>query len=433
MKLLPYQEEIMPKAIEVLRKHRFLYLTLETRIGKTPVSILAAYEFGNKVMFATQASIMEDIEGTYSKLSMDYDFTGKQLDIVSYDSLHKVKPNTYDVLIVDEAHAFGAYPLPTLRAKELRRISKGCVVIMLSATPTPESYSMIYHQLWAANVDIPFITDHKNFYAWAHKFVGKDKNGNFYQVRRNNGLKANDYSKGIAELILPQIMPYMVEGNKVDAGFAVTAIKEIFLKAIIPDALKQLITTVKKDRVAFFPTLAGEIIILADTAVKLLSKEHQLASGTVIPEGSKEGIILSAHKISAIRFAMHMYKRVAIFYKFIAEKKMLMEAFGDRATDNNQEFNEDESKVYIGQFISKRCGINLEKADAIICLNIDFAYLSYIQMINRMMSYHRTKEAVVIWIFSDNGIEEAIYKTVAKKKNYTSAYYRTRLKKEGWI
>ena len=426
MKLFPNQETLLSQALEVLKKYGFLYLTLETRVGKTPISIMAAFELANKVLFATKKSAMKDISETLAKLSEDYDLSHKRLDIVSCDSLHKIEKGEYPVIIADEAHGYGAYPLPTLRAKELRRISKGCVVIMLSATPTPESYSMIYHQLWAANVDIPFITDYKNFYAWAHKYVKKNKEGTYFQVY-HSGSYANDYSRGDGKLILPEILPYMVEGNKKDAGFAVTEIKEIFLKAVVPDALKQLINTVKKDRVAYH----GDIVILADTAAKLLSKEHQLASGTVIPEGSKEGVILSTHKMPVIKFAMHLYGRVAIFYKFIAEKKMLEDAFGDRATDNNQEFNENPDKVFIGQFISKREGINLEKADAIICLNIDFAYLSYIQMINRMMSYNRTKEAVVIWIFSDNGIEEAIYKAVAKKKNYTSAYYRTRLKKEG--
>ena len=420
MKLFPNQEALLSQALDVLRKHGFLYLTLETRVGKTPISIMAAFELADKVLFATKAKAMKDISETYAKLSEDYDMTAKRLDIVSCDSLHKIEHGEYPVIIADEAHGYGAYPLPALRAKELRRISKGCVVIMLSATPTPESYSMIYHQLWAANVSISLI-DYKSFYAWAKDYVTPK------QKKIGTGQLIADYSHARQELILPQIEPLMITGTKVEAGFTQTAIKEVFLKAVVPEALKRLIATVKKDRVAYH----GDIVILADTAAKLLSKEHQLASGTVIPEGSKEGVILSTHKIAAINFAMHMHKRVAIFYKFIAEKKMLMDAFGERATDNNQEFNENPDKVFIGQFISQREGISLEKADAIICLNIDFAYLSYIQMINRMMSYHRTKEAVVIWIFSDNGIEEAIYKAVAKKKNYTSAYYKVRLKKEG--
>lgn len=426
MKLFPHQEEILAQALDVLKKHRFLYLTLETRVGKTPISIMAAFEIADKVLFATKKSAMKDISETYAKLSEDYDLSHKRLDIVSCDSLHKVGAGEYPVIIADEAHGYGAYPLPTLRAKELRRISKGSYVIMLSATPTPESYSMIYHQLWAANVSIPLI-DYKNFYAWAKDYVTPK------QKKIGTGQMIADYSHAKQELIMPQIEPYMISATKIEAGFTQIGIRELFFKSTVPEALNRLIATVKKDRVAYFHTPSGEVVILADTAAKLLSKEHQLASGTVIPEGSKEGVILSTHKIDSVKMAMRFQKRVAIFYKFIAEKQMLIDAFGDRVTEDNQEFNENPDKVFIGQFISKREGINLEKADAIICLNIDFAYLSYIQMINRMMSYNRTKEAVVIWIFSDNGIEEAIYKAVAKKKNYTSAYYRTRLKKEGWI
>ena len=425
MKLKPIQEQLVPLAVDVLRAHNYLYLALETRVGKTPVSLMAAFQLADKVLFATKKSAMADITDTLSGLSKEYGLEGKDVQIVSYDSLHKIPVLGSDwIIIADEAHGFGAYPKPALRAKELHRISKNCKVIMLSATPTPESYSMIYHQLWAANVDIP-LTNFKNFYAWAAEYVDVKKK------KVSSGMLVNDYSHAKKELILPQIEPYMIAATKTEAGFTQTAIKEIFLKAEVPEDVKALIATVKKDRVAYHSTEQGEIVILADTAAKLLSKEHQLASGTVIPEGSKEGIVLSTHKLPLLRFAMMRYKRVAIFYKFIAEKKMLLDYLGDTATEDNQEFNVNPEKVFIGQFISKREGINLEKADAIICLNIDFAYLSYIQMINRMMSYNRTAEAVVVWLFSDNGIEEAIYKAVAKKKNYTAAYYKRRLKKEG--
>ena len=371
---------------------------------------------------------MQDFHETFSGLKQEYALTGKDVQVVSYDSLHKIAVLSSEwVIIADEAHGFGAYPKPALRAKELRRISQHCRVIMLSATPTPESYSMIYHQLWAANVKIPFITDYRNFYAWAKDYVTPK------QKKIGTGQMIADYSHAKQELILPQIEPYMLTATKTEAGFTQTTIKEAFFTAPLPDAVKCLIAEVKKNRIAYLPTEQGEVVILADTAAKLLSKEHQLASGTVIPEGSKEGIVLSTHKIGTLKFAMRLYPRVAVFYKFIAERKMLLEALGDAVTEDNQEFNVNPSKTFIGQFISKREGINLEKADAIICLNIDFAYLSYIQMINRMMSYNRTKPAVVVWIFSDNGIEEAIYKAVAKKKNYTAAYYKKRLQKEGWI
>jgi hypothetical protein len=422
MKLRDYQTELVGKAVAILNQHGFVYLTLETRTGKTPVSLMASFAIRKRVIFATKKSIMKDIDNTYLELCTDYQTArDAQLEVVSFDSLHKLKPLSECVIIADEAHSFGAFPKPSLRAKELRRISKGCPVIMLSATPTPESYSMIYHQLWAANAKLPIVTDYKNFYAWAKDYV---KIG---QKIFGSGMKVNDYSHAKAELITPHLEPISLSITKEQAGFAITEddIEEIVMRSIIPEPLKLLIAKVKKDRIAYFE----DYTILADTAAKLLSKEHQLVSGTVIPEDRKTGIIISDHKIKTIRFAMLAYKRVAIFYKFIAEKDMLMAAFGDRVTEDFREFNADSTKVFIGQFISKREGINLEQADAIICLNIDFAYLSYIQMVNRMMSFKRTKKPVLIWIMSDNGIEEDILRVVKKKKKYTTAYYGRRLKK----
>jgi hypothetical protein len=36
----------------------------------------------------------------------------------------------------------------------------------------------------------------------------------------------------------------------------------------------------------------------------------------------------------------------------------------------------------------------------------------------------RTKEAKVYWLFSENGIEEKIYRMVTKKKDYTLRYFK---------
>ena len=42
-------------------------------------------------------------------------------------------------------------------------------MIMLSGTPTPESYSQYYHIFWLSNHS-PFI-DYPNFYKWANEYV----------------------------------------------------------------------------------------------------------------------------------------------------------------------------------------------------------------------------------------------------------------------
>ena len=93
-------------------------------------------------------------------------------------------------------------------------------------------------------------------------------------------------------------------------------------------------------------------------------------------------------------------------------------------TDNPEKFQQSNDLIFIGQFISAREGIRLDTADAIIFYNIDFAYLSYEQAKNRIMSKERTKQAFLYWIFSEGGIENKIYKMVTQKKNYTNYYFK---------
>jgi hypothetical protein len=57
-------------------------------------------------------------------------------------------------------------------------------------------------------------------------------------------------------------------------------------------------------------------------------------------------------------------------------------------------------------------------------LNIDFSALSYWQTRARLQSQERTKDAIVYWLFAENGIEPKIYAAVSKKKDYTLSYFK---------
>jgi len=70
------------------------------------------------------------------------------------------------------------------------------------------------------------------------------------------------------------------------------------------------------------------------------------------------------------------------------------------------------------QIVSGREGINLSKADVLVYYNIDFSAVSYWQSRARLQTINRDK-IDIYWIFSKNGIEEHIYKSVCKKKNFT--------------
>lgn len=425
MILTDFQQQIVVQALPILEKHRLIYLALETRTGKTPVSIILCSRLNPnaKVIFCTKKSAIPSIQKTVDELRKSYDLR-MDIQIVSFDSLHKITYEPGRIIIADEAHSFGAYPKPSRRAIMLAGLSRGCHVIFLSATPTPESYSQIYHQLWAAGSDSPLIQPYRNFYAWARDYV--DKKAKFIGAGRT----AVDYSHAKEKLILPYLQELTVSGTKTDAGFTHTTVKEIIIDCPLPDILVGLINSIEVHGLARYN---GDNII-ADTAAALMSKVHQLASGTVI--GEQQTHLISDHKCRMIKVAQMAYPKLAVFYKYIGEREMLIREFDSRITENAEEFNASQDKIFVGQFLSKREGIDLRTADALVMYNIDFAYLSYEQTKNRIMNMYRETLPVMIWLFSsyknrkgrNASIERRIYTAVCKKKNYTASHYRRTLK-----
>lgn len=418
MKLKQYQEQLIDKALAVLYRHRLVYLAMETRTGKTPVSLLTAARIAQDIdtgtiTFITKKSVIPSIEKAYCELSPNYPELARiNLEVISMDSIHHLEKKPR-VLIVDEAHSFGAYPKPSQRAKSLRAVSQGCIVIYLSATPTPESYSQIYHQLWAAHSTSGLVYGYDTFYKWAQRFVS------IKQKRIAAGRSINDYSFAHIEMIKPYLDELSVSITQAEAGFAIHEVKEHVYPIEMPPEIAQAIKSITKDQLC---TING-ITITAPTAAAKMSKIHQLCSGSIIADDGN-GMIVSRHKAGKIKFLLNLYSKLAIYYKYIQEREMLIEVLGTRATESPEEFEASQDKVFIGQYLSKREGINLYSADAIVMFNIDFAYVSYVQTKNRIINMNREKPAHLIWLFTKGGIEEKIHRQVSKKKNFTETYFR---------
>ena len=142
MELRPYQKEIVTQGLKVLHLHRFLYLAMEVRTGKTLTSLkLAEYFYNNgDVLFITKKKAISSIRSDYDLLNPDYN-----LYVINYESIHKIPEENWSVVICDEAHTMGAYPKPSKRAKQVKALltKHNPYVILLSGTPTPESYSQM--------------------------------------------------------------------------------------------------------------------------------------------------------------------------------------------------------------------------------------------------------------------------------------------------
>ena len=403
-----YQEQIIVNGIAVLNRYRMLYLAMEVRTGKTLTSLGIAKDLKDveMVLFITKKKAIPNIEADYNLLKPEFKIT-----VINYESLHKIEQKGWDLIIVDEAHSLGAFPKASTRAKLVRQlmIVNNPYAIFLSGTPTPESYSQMYHQVYGVPSN-PFKV-HKNFYKFASEYVKVTQ-------KKINGYSINDYSNGLPS-IKEAMAPYTISYTQQQAGFE-SSIEEEILYVDMQDNTYAMCSQLKRDLVIE----GASEVILADTGAKLMSKLHQMYSGTVKFE-SGNSMVFDKTKAEFIQWKFDK-ERLGIFYKFKEEFNALKEVFGNDLCDNLDDFDSGKCKHIALQIVSGREGISLRNADYIVFYNIDFSATSYWQARDRMTTKDR-KYNKIYWVFSRNGIESDVYKAVINKKDYTLSHFRSDL------
>jgi len=404
MKVLrDYQSELSERAVKVLRSRKIVYLSMEVRTGKTATSLNIAKLYDAKnVLFLTKKKAISSIESDYIEFGYDKHF---KLTVINNESMQKKVSAHYDLVVHDESHRFGSFPKPSKGAKDFKYLYSHLPIILLSGTPTPEGYSQIFHQFWVSRYS-PF--GEPNFHKWAKRYV------NVYQINFGYGL-VNNYSKARIEDIKKVIDPYMISFTQKEAGFT-TEVKENIIYCEMSPTTYKLADLLKKDLV-----IEGkDDIIMADTAVKLMSKLHQLYSGTIkFESGNTKVLDYSKAELIASRFKG---KKIGIFYKFKAEYEAIKTIFGDELTTDIQEFDTTNKNIAL-QIIAGREGVSLRNADYLIYYNLDHSATSYFQSKDRLTTMDR-KSNQVFYIFAKNGLEDHIYKSVVKKKNYTISHFK---------
>jgi len=231
-----YQKDIISRGTEVLQKNGFLYLAMEVRTGKTLTSLGIADQMNvEHVLFLTKKKAISSIVGDYD-LMCPASFI---LFTVNYESMHKLPQNiNWDIVIIDEAHSLGAIPKPNKRAKDVKELIKKnkSKVILMSGTPTPESYSQMYHQVYGIPNN-PF-REYVSFYKFAKDYVD-------VKQRKINSMMINDYSRGL-ETIVDKMNPYTIRFTQKEAGFE-NDIVEGVLEVEMDQLTYTLTSKLKKD------------------------------------------------------------------------------------------------------------------------------------------------------------------------------------------
>jgi hypothetical protein len=404
IQLRDYQKKIVSDGLGIVKEHGLLYLSMEVRTGKTLTSLAICNELHvSEVLFLTKLKVIPGIKKDYNDLGCNFNLT-----CINYDSMHKIENKKWDVIICDESHGLGNFAKPSKRAKQVKDLvhKNKCDVIFLSGTPTPESYSQIYHQLYV-HPNNPF-KQYANFYRWANDYVK-------VKVKYIGQMRANDYSGAIRDKVMGAIKHLMISFTQEQAGFS-TSVEEAVLRVKMRPLTYRLTERLKKDSVV----QGDEDTILADTGVKMMNKLHQMYSGTIILESGKR-LIFDYTKAEYIK-EQFRDKKIGIFYKFKAEWDALKFIFGDELTDNLEEFNSTNKNIAL-QIQSGREGISLRNADFLVYYNIDFSATSYWQSRDRMTTMER-KFNKIYWVFTIGGIEEKVYEAVQQKKDFTLNFFR---------
>lgn len=401
-KLRDYQIELSTKGVDVLKKLKIIYYCCEVRTGKTLIALNTANLFeAKKVLFITKKKAIKSILEDYKNFNFTF-----ELVVINNESLHLIKDNDFDLIISDEHHRNGAFPKPNKITKEIKERFSHLPMIFLSGTPTPESYSQWYHQFWLSKFT-PF-QQNTNFYKWANDFVN-------VKLKFLAGYQIKDYTDANKILIDSILKKYIITFTQEQAGFT-TSVKENVLKVRMSDLTYRITNQLKKENIF----KGNNDLIIADTGAKLMSKLHQLYSGTCILESGKS-IIIDNSKATFIKEKFKNNK-IAVFYKFQEELNLLKETFKDNLCFDLETFNTTDKNIAC-QLTSFREGISLKEADYLVYLNIDFSAITYLQSKDRMTTMER-KENIIFWVFSEGGIEEKIYKTVMNKKRYTESIFK---------
>lgn len=420
MILRDYQLELAKRGELILKQYHLLYLAFEMRVGKTLVAIHIASLIGAKrVLFVTKKKAISDIK----KQIMAFEGSIKQsffLQITNYEAVHK-EVAQFDLVICDEAHSLGGYPKASKRAQQLKQIvSRGVdtKVIYLSGTPSPESYSQLYHQFWISRYS-PF--KEISFYKWA--------GAGFVQIKekRISGYTIRDYSGARRDLVERYTKHLFISFTQEDAGFKAPRLEDKIVHVEISSKIADLAKRLIQDRIY---TFKDGTVLVCDTAAKLQRKLHQIYSGTVIVDINKDGSVRREHRLldrsKATYIAEHWLgkKKIAVFYFFTGEGDVLKQELLNWTEDPAYFNSTAKDVVYLGQFQSSSRGINLSSADMIIFYNIHFSSELYQQARQRGQEQEKEKATELIWLFSTSGIENNIYSRVINKQSYTVSYFR---------
>jgi hypothetical protein len=411
--LEPYQLQAIDSALPILEQSKIVYIRAWMRKGKTFISLSVANKYlkhtpNAHVLFVTPINAQSSVQKDYDTLAPRFALT-----IINNESLHKID-RKYNLVIVDEAHKISKYPKPAKAAMQLKQIAAFTPIIYLSATPSAESYSQLYHQLWISTYTP--LKQWDTFYRFANEFVNK-------QVQEYKGLPSTNYDDCDVKKLAPYIKHLFVTIRE-DEGKEMVKVKHNILYVDMTPKAIEIFFALKRHKI--YIDQDGNAAT-CNSGAERDNKLLQISSGTLKFNENVNGAISGIGKIidtTKAEYIRDYFKgqKIAILYLYAAEGEMLKQFFPNY-TESSDEFNASPDKVYIKQIVSAKVGVDLSTADAMIVMTPSDSAETFIQASARIQHVKRTKDANVYWIMSKHGLEAKKLKNASTNKNEYTAYH----------
>lgn len=411
----PHQEHFAKLVFEQLKSTGYAYLAGKPRSGKTYTSILA-YEMSDKLSRILVLTKKNAIPG-WHKFTQGNSRLKHSYYVTNYEQVGKLKAEDYEAVIIDESHNTGAFPKPSLRYKQIRKLCWNMPHIHLSGTAIVESPSSIYHQMYISKYT-PF--KHKSFYDFHREF------GEPYYIKAA-GREINQYDK-VKDSLIPYINRFTIYMTQEDAGIdksiqAIDKVHMVDLNQGTKDLYNYLqtnqIITIEDnmfgERKAYMasnisiPILEKVITyqLVCDTTMKLRTSLHMLESG-VAKIGDNYIDLGNREKIDYIKANFGDSEDTGIMCHFIGERQILEKEFKH-------------AKIYSSS--SDAEGVDLSHLKNFVILSSDYSGAKFIQRRDRIININGSNTLVVHHIMVKKAISEQVYKKVSKKEDFNNSTY----------
>lgn len=412
--LMPHQIEAVSRMINYLRYGFFL----GTGTGKTLIVISYLLSLSiDKALIITPKKVVAQY-----KEELDKYIPGHKHIVTNYEQAHKYKGQHFTSLILDESHR--VKNLSSNLYSDIKEIANNCEECYLfTGTPQDKQRHEVMAQL---SILYPqFIPSKTKF---INRYFHLD---DYYQPKSEK----TELSKELTSMI--ESCTWGKETEEV-VDLSACPEQEHIIDCGEPSTLYNILI---KDKVFEFPNGAA---VVADSKAKLKIKLREICSGfvkveKVTDEGIKHGSIrlATSPKIVALTSTLQTLPNGIIYAEFkndiksiakvcdaINRSYVIVDGSTTKPAPLIQRFKDKEVDFLIIQNKCGNAGLDLTCTNNMIFFTLPESYIIFHQCKGRIRRKGQTKECNYYYLLCKDTIEYDIFKTLKKKKSYTTRIFK---------